>query len=238
MENSFFDRGELVQVESPNGMPWWHSAPLPGGQRIRGAHLDADRQFKMWEAIVPGDLSGKQVLDIGANDGFFSVAASQAGGTVTSINAEGWHGWPENINFLANCWNAPLTVVTGDFRTYPFDRKYDVILFLGVIYHVENVFSCMLRLKSILAQGGRIYLETHLSPLGGDTPVWEAASDLFPTSAPQGKQGLGRVGLSNFLLPNVNAVVNLVDTYGMTCETLLDNDYCREDPTRGMFVVY
>lgn len=240
MTTGFFDREGLVQVDSPNGQPWWHHAPLQQGQRIKGAHQDADRQFKMWEVIQsrPVTFTGKRVLDIGANDGFFSIAAAQSGASVTSINAEGWYGWPENINYLADHWQVKLDVITGDFRENFHHDKFDVILFLGVIYHVENVFCVMKQLKSMLTEGGRIYLETHLSPIGGEIPVWEAASDLFPTSAPQGKKDVGQVGISNFLLPNVNAVVNLADTYGLRCEPLLDNDYCREDPSRGMFLIY
>lgn len=239
MDSKFFDRKGLEQVDSPNGQPWWHHAPLPNNRQIRGAHPDADRQFKMWEVIRSrrSDWQKKRVLDIGANDGFFSVAAASEGAHVTSINTEHWIGWPSNINYLADQWDVKLNVITGDFRETQFNGPFDVILFLGVVYHVENVFGVMKQLKAMRTLGGQIFLETHLSPLGGDTPVWEAASDIFPTSAPQAKPGVGMVGISNFLLPNVNAVVNLADTYGLKCEPLLDNDYCREDQTRGMFLI-
>lgn len=236
--NAFLSRAAAESISSPNGEAWWHSAPVPGGRRIRGAHADLDRQFKMWDAMQMPDLSGKRVLDIGANDGFFSVAAATLGAEVTSINSSDWPTWPKNIRYLSEQWGVSPNLVTGDFRTHDFKRgTFDVILLLGVIYHVENVFGVMRQLKSMLAPGGVLYVETHLSPIGGDIPVWEAASDVFPTSAPQGKQQIGQVGLSNFLLPNVNAVNNLADSYGLACRPLLDNAYCAEDASRGMFVV-
>jgi SAM-dependent methyltransferase len=235
---SFLNRSRPKLIESPNGCPWWHSAPLPGGRRTKGAHPDQDRQFKMWDAMQMPSLAGLRVLDIGANDGFFSIAAATQGAVVTSVNSTDWIGWPRNIHYLAEQWGVAPAVITGDFREHDFGgQAFDVILLLGVIYHVENVFGVMRQLKSLMAPGGRLYIETHLSPIGGDIPVWEAASDIFPTSAPQGKELVGQVGLSNFLLPNVNAVVNLADTYELSCQPLLDNDYCREDPGRGMFII-
>jgi hypothetical protein len=76
------DAARVVLVASPNGLPWYHSMPLPDGTRISGLHPDKDVQFKTWEALrIPGDggLAGKRVLDIGANDGFYTLAALMSG---------------------------------------------------------------------------------------------------------------------------------------------------------------
>ncbi len=236
----FFNEEPTALVENPGGPSiWWHSAPLPDGRRIKGAHDDVDRQFKMWRGmgITPGSLIGKSVLDIGANDGFFSVAARVCDARVTALNTADWITWPKNIRYLSEAWGADIDIVTDDFRTYPFQKTFDVIFFLGVIYHVENVFGCMQRLQSLLAPGGRLYIETHLSPLGGGLPVWEAASDTYATSAPQGRTNVGRAGISNFLLPNAEAICALAETYGMKAKPLLDNPYCQDDRTRGLLLV-
>jgi len=237
---NFFSRSYSEIVEAPNGVrPWWHSVPLPDGRRIKGAHPDIDRQFKMWEAMqIDAEFLARpkqRVLDIGANDGFFSVASAKSGASVTSIDTTNWLTWPHNITYLSQQWSAQLDVVTYDFRRYCFDQQFDVIFFLGVLYHVENVFECMARLKNLLAPQGTIYLETHLTSIAVDMPIWESASDLFSTSAPLGKSTIGQIGISNFLLPNVQAVINLAHIFDMKCEPLLDNAYCLEDPGRGMF---
>jgi 2-polyprenyl-3-methyl-5-hydroxy-6-metoxy-1,4-benzoquinol methylase len=51
------------------------------------------------------------------------------------------------------------TIITDDFRTHPFSEKFDVIFFVGVLYHLENVFDCIKRLRSLLSTGGVIYVE-------------------------------------------------------------------------------
>jgi len=123
----FFSSQIQELVASPNGTAtWWHSLPLPDGRRIVGAHLDKDFQLKMWDAlqIPPNALQGKAVLDIGANDGFFTVAAFLSGAShVTAINSEDWTTWPLNIRFASEAWKVNPEVVTGDFRTYPFKQK-------------------------------------------------------------------------------------------------------------------
>ena len=106
--HSFFQTSYDGLVDSPNGTSiWWHSMPLPNGSRISGNQPDKDMQFKMWDAMQianDGGLSGKRVLDIGANDGFFSIAALMAGAaSVTSIDAA-WKTWPQNIEFASAAW--------------------------------------------------------------------------------------------------------------------------------------
>ena len=91
MSTPFFQDHFNRLVDSPNqSQLWWHSLPLPTGDRINGYHQDKDLQFKMWQAMqIPNKdgLAGKRVLDIGANDGFFTLAAIAAGAReVTSID--------------------------------------------------------------------------------------------------------------------------------------------------------
>lgn len=175
------------------------------------------------------------MLASGANNGLLSVAAAQAGARVAALNAAGWFGWPENINFPAHQWGVTLDAITDDFLEHFQQARFDVMLFVGVICDVENVFGVMKQLKHRFA-GGRIFLETRLCPLGGNHPVWKAASDLCPTSGPQGKKDVDQIGTSNFHLPNVHAVSSLADPHGMS-KTIPDSDYSREDPTRGMFLI-
>jgi hypothetical protein len=112
-----------------------------------------------------------------------------------------------------------------------------VIFFLGVLYHVEDVFGCMRRLGSLLAEEGTIYLETQLSAVACELPIFEYASDTYATVVRQERSALNAVGLSNYLVPNEPAIRNLADSYGFQCVSLTGprNRYTQDHPTRGLY---
>ena len=237
---NFFQRPYLRLVDSPNGQRWWHSMPLPDRNRISGAHEDKDLQLSMWDALLiagSGGLDGKRVLDIGANDGFFSLAAVAAGASsVTSVDKD-WDTWPKNIDYASRVWNAPLDVVTGDFRAIELHGSFDVIFFLGVLYHLEDVFGAIRKLRSWLDDHGLLYIETQVTNVKSDLPIFEYASDVYPTIAHQDKASLEGVGISNYLFPNQQAIFNLAYSYGFSCDFLggASNTYTMKYPTRHLY---
>jgi hypothetical protein len=95
-----------------------------------------------------------------------------------------------------------------------------VILFFGVLYHLENVFAGLRVLGKLLAPDGRIYLETQVTKVESGSPVLEVASDTFRTTVPQIRSTLDSVGNSNFLIPNPAAIQALAETFGYEVETL------------------
>jgi 2-polyprenyl-3-methyl-5-hydroxy-6-metoxy-1,4-benzoquinol methylase len=243
MKPFFQDHYEKL-VDSPNQTEiWWHSLPLPDGNRINGYNPDKDWQFKMWRAMQIADnggLAGKRVLDIGANDGFFTVAALMAGAQEATAIDVGWGTWPQNIQYASQVWQVTPKIVTADFRGYDFQERYDVIFILGVLYHLEDVFSCMRKLSEILEAQGTIYLETQMSQIQSDLPIFEYASDIYPTIAHQNKKALSGVGISCYLFPNEHAIRNLAYSYDFQCEALdgPHNVYTKENPTRRFYKLF
>jgi SAM-dependent methyltransferase len=237
----FFQTSYRALVDSPNGSPvWWHSLPLPDGNRVNGNNPDKDLQLKMWRAMQifeAGGLAGKKVLDIGANDGFFTVAAIMAGARkVTAIDKD-WSTWPVNIEFSCRAWKVDPQVESGDFMSHALGEVYDVIFLLGVLYHLENLPACMRRLRSLLTAGGVVYVETQMSQIKSPLPVFEYASDIYPTVAIQDKRNLSLTGISNQLFPNEPAVLNLAHSYDFECASLSGprNVYTQENPYRQFF---
>lgn len=239
----FFESRNLPVSDRAPEEHWWHSAPLPDGTRVRSVQGDEsyqqDFQFDMCEALLPhlGSLHGKRVLDIGAADGFFSVAAAAAGAAFVDAIDLHYPGWPKNLTFLSNAWSTPVRALTGDFRTHAFPLVYDVVFFLGVLYHVEDPFSAVYKLATLVRPGGYVAIETHVSQLPAvPFPVFEAASDVYPSTARQGLDGLGKAGGCNFLFPNREAVYQLAHMYGFSCVGPLDCAYTRHSPSRQLYV--
>ena len=237
----FFQTSYKALVESPNGTPvWWHSLPLPDGNRVNGNNPDKALQLKMWRAMQIADtdgLRGKRVLDIGANDGFFTVAAAMAGARkVTAIDKD-WSTWPMNIGYSCRTWHVDPEIVSGDFMSQQLGGPYEVVFLLGVLYHLENLPACMRRLRSLLVEGGAVYVETQMSQIESALPIFEYASDIFPTVAIQDKKNLALVGISNHLFPNEPAMRNLAHSYDFECQSLAGphNAYTRENPYRQFF---
>jgi SAM-dependent methyltransferase len=234
---TFFEPNYKDLVYRPNGRDWWHSMPLPDGNRIAGSHTDRAVQLKLWENLDldSSQLAGQQVLDIGANDGFFTIAALLAGAAkVTAINTADEPTYPENLIFACKQWKVTPEIIVDDFQKYCFRQTYDVIFFLGVLYHLENIFAAVGILHKLLNDNGTLYLETQMSLVETSLPIFEAASDIYPTIAKQHKHRLEATGISNFLFPNESAVHNLAFSYNFTCERL-QGTYSSEHLDRGVF---
>ncbi|MGP9811907.1 class I SAM-dependent methyltransferase [Rhodopseudomonas sp. NSM] len=235
---SSFLSTDVQEIASPNETNWFQSVTFPDGRRVKGHNADFMLTNKMWRAlgIENGSLAGKSVLDVGANDGFFTVAAGLAGaGEIVSINSTDYPSYPTNIEYLTSAWGVSPELITHDFFAYEFGRTFDVVLFLGVLYHVENVFAAAKKLRSLLNPGGYALIETHMARSQSDLPIFEYASDIFPTSAPAFKSNLGELGVSNFLFPNIPALRNLADCYGFKFEHVgRGSQYERENPFRAV----
>ena len=105
------------------------------------------------------------------------------------------------------------------------------------MYHLEDVFNCIKLLRGLLVDQGTIYMETQMSAIQSDLPIFEYASDIYRTVAPQYKPSLSGVGISNYLFPNEHAIRNLAHSYEFDCSSLSDphNRYTQEYPTRCFF---
>ena len=115
---------------------WWHTIDLGGGRVTAGIH-SAEQLSRLYAGLdLPDDLSGKRLLDVGCWDGFYSFEAERHGAHVTAVDCFR----PENF-FTAH--EALHSLV--DFRemsVYELRRdtigSFDVVLFLGVIYHLRH----------------------------------------------------------------------------------------------------
>jgi len=102
---------------------------------------------------------------------------------------------------------------------------------------LENIFEAMKVLRGLLSDGGVLFIETQMSQIKSPLPLFEYASDTYPTIAPQDKPHLDYVGVSNYLFPNRAAILNLAASYDFDVQPLSgpDNLYTKSQPTRDLF---
>ena len=119
---------------------WFHNIDLGGVQTAPG-HFLGDYPAVKWRSFadaVPADLSGKAVLDIGCNGGFYSMEMKKRGAArVLGVD------WDED--YLAQArFAAEVTGLDIEFRRLSvydvgsLGERFDVVLFLGVLYHLRH----------------------------------------------------------------------------------------------------
>ncbi len=118
--------------------PWFHTIDLGNGVVTPGAD---DSPFKLRTIGMPADLTGKRVLDIGAWDGFFSFEAERRGGTVMAVDHYVWSGTgildKGGFDLAKRALGSNVEERTLRVEELPSAGlgQFDVVLFLGVLYH-------------------------------------------------------------------------------------------------------
>ena len=121
--------------------PWFHNIEL-GGQWTAPDHFLGDyprKKFERFAAHLPQDLSGKSVLDIGCNAGFYSMEMKRRGAErVVGIDSD--ERYLEQARFAAET----LGYDNIEFRNLSvydvgaLGETFDVVIFMGVLYHLRH----------------------------------------------------------------------------------------------------
>ena len=134
--------------------PWFHNLDL-NGVRTAPEHFLGDYPAIVWRQIasaVPEDLTGKTVLDIGCNAGFFSLEMKRRGAArVVGIDSD--------PRYLAQARLASevagLELELEQLDVYDVGRlgeKFDVVLFMGVLYHLRHPLLALDRVRAHVAK--------------------------------------------------------------------------------------
>jgi SAM-dependent methyltransferase len=98
--------------------------------------------------IFPESLSGKSVLDIGCDYGFFLYEALYRGAArVIGVEAD-----LERFNIakeIARIKSENVEILFGDIMKIPLEEKFDIVLFLNVLHHISEPIAIMKKLASL-----------------------------------------------------------------------------------------
>lgn len=156
--------------------PWFHNLDLNGvptaPQHFLGDY-PADK-FARFAALVPQDLSGRSVLDIGCNAGFYSFEMRRRGAArVVGIDAD--EHYLEQARYAARALGE-----TGiEFRRLSaydvaaLGERFDLVIFMGVLYHLRHPLLALDLIREHVA-GDRMLFQ---SLARGPDEVAEVAPD-------------------------------------------------------------
>jgi tRNA (mo5U34)-methyltransferase len=143
---------------------WFHSIELQPGVVTPGLDVTRDRLDLL---AIPQDLSGKSVLDVGAWDGFFSFEAERRGAArVLAADHFAWrvNDWSDKAGFELARRELGSRVEDIDVDVMDLSPErvgtFDLVLFLGVLYHLRHPLLALERVASVTA--GQLILETHV----------------------------------------------------------------------------
>lgn len=152
-------RAEIERLIAEHGR-WWHEIELAPGIITPGD--DSNRmKVPILDAIgFPRDMRGLRALDVGCSDGFFSFEMEKRGANVVAIDFG-----PENYTGFSVAKR-----ILGSSVEYRMDNAYnlspetygefDVILFLGVLYHLRNPLGGLDAIRSVMKEGAKLFVGT------------------------------------------------------------------------------
>jgi tRNA (mo5U34)-methyltransferase len=137
--------------------PWFHNIQLPGGVQTAPDHaLGSDFPGGKWQQIsrcIPESLEGWSALDVGCNAGFYSVELARRGARVVGLEPD--------THYLRQARWVVETLQLSDrielrhctvYELLGSAERFDLILFMGVFYHLRHPLLALDLLASRLAR--------------------------------------------------------------------------------------
>ena len=119
---------------------WFHNIDLNGVQTAPDHFLGDYPSFK-WRSFqhaIPADLSGKSVLDVGCNAGFYSIEMTRRGAArVVAIDSD--EDYLAQARFAAEVSGADIEFRNMSvYEVGQLRERFDLVLFMGVLYHLRH----------------------------------------------------------------------------------------------------
>lgn len=157
---------DSVTREIARRAPWFHNLHLPSGHQTAPDHPLGDFPAFKWQQVrpaIPADLSGRRVLDIGCNAGYYSFKLAARGASVLAIDSD--EHYLDQARWAAERLDPERRVEFRHCQVYDLARtaeRFDLILFLGVLYHLRHPLLALDLIARLVR--GRLILQTLTMP--------------------------------------------------------------------------
>ncbi|WP_377298079.1 TIGR04290 family methyltransferase [Rhizobium sp. SGZ-381] len=120
--------------------PWFHNMEI-GGIKTAPDHFLGDYPAFKWKGfshVLPEDLEGRSVLDVGCNAGFYSLEMKRRNaGRVVGVDSD--PHYLAQARFAAE--QSGLDIQFQQMSVYDVARlgqRFDLVIFMGVFYHLRH----------------------------------------------------------------------------------------------------
>ncbi len=159
---------------------WFHNLELRG-VRTAPDHFLGDYPRVKWEKFrhaLPEDLSGRTVLDVGCNAGFYSMEMKRRGAErVVGIDSD--PRYLAQARFAAGVNGLDIELRLMDvYQVARLRERFDLVLFMGVLYHLRHPLLALDLLYEHAARDLLVFQSMQrgsdeVEPLEGDYPFQE-----------------------------------------------------------------
>jgi tRNA (mo5U34)-methyltransferase len=131
---------EEIQTQVQALGRWFHNIDLKG-VKTAPDHFLGDYpsvKFDSFKHAIPANLTGKSVLDIGCNGGFYSIEMKKRGADrVVGIDSD--EDYLKQARFAARVNEVDIEFRQMNVYEVPQLReRFDVVIFMGVLYHLRH----------------------------------------------------------------------------------------------------
>jgi tRNA (mo5U34)-methyltransferase len=173
-------RGEMEATLRRLG-PWYHNVAFAPDVLSNPQNPDYPAsRWRVLDKVIPEDLRGKSVLDIGCNSGFFSLEMKKRGAErVVGIDI-----MPHLLaqsRFASHWFDLPLELhECGAYDVRSLGVKFDIVVFIGVLYHLKHPLYALEQIASVCNEA--MYFQSVVRGPAGDIepledyPVTEVAA--------------------------------------------------------------
>ena len=157
---------------------WYHAMNING---IQPKNTRTSSKYQMWiSQVISDDLTGKNILDVGCTDGFYSFLCEQRNANrMLAIDYEGFDKHkkmpesakkinPNNFELYKKLLDSKVEYRKLDVYNIDLIKEtFDFVLFFGVYYHLENLISALKKIYSVVSDS--VFLAGHI--LESENPI-------------------------------------------------------------------
>ena len=183
-----FDVDPQLAREAIASVPsWFHTFCLNAEHGIYTPGLSGYNYHDRYRPLViPSDLTGKRVLDLGTYDGFYAFLAERRGAAeVLAIDNEAYVDWraTEGLELIGGAALRTIRDLTDSQINYrvmevedleKLGGGFNLIFCFGLLHWLRSPLDHLAALRRSLLEGGQVLLETY-GQAGNDEPLMRVA---------------------------------------------------------------